>query len=857
VTRSCQFERADAARGFLSAFMLAIAVFMVAAESGRPAFAWQKPPRYYGMRADGSRVTGQKLTTLAADPRAPQPPDWQLDGQPLWDAPQAIRWLRDRATPLVESPPESFVEMATGDRLPGTVVGFDDGRSRPFDPLPPHLIVRPSTTFAPPLPVADPVARVATRYVRRVVWQRRPSESWQPGTVFFRDGRSLSFRAARWSQQGVQLLLADGPRAVVFSELAELHFPAADFWDLYWEEIAALCPSGDPRLWQFEAGDGLIATVSRQRTRLHHPSGAGEASRWIHGLQPVWSLDLMWLPHASVAAIRSFTTREAPLSRVAIAAERQQGWLTEEGSPLRVNRNVRRQPLMGGEGEFGWGFGVHATSRLEFELPTAARAFRSRVGLDTLSGRGGCIRAKVLIGAESNAAFDSGFLVGSEVTSDTGIVVLPVVAESGSNAPGAAVSSGAPSSSGSPNPSGASALGPRLTLEIDAAHDGRPMNADPFDIRDRAGWYDPMVELDPAMVDAEIAARVGRHVFAVAGWRREVAGAQLENAGAAGTSTTSAAPTVPNVRPQWSNQWDELAPSPGRFVVAESSSATTWRLTRELAVEPTDRWLVAAAHTLAAANPPPTLEIRIDGQPIASQALVARTAGLRDPAPVLVPLKAYAGRTVTMEARVGPAAPDGAAQPAPSPAPNAMTAGPWVVWRTLRASGQMPTLFEVLEDDADWAAAGKNPRPPAWDSTDKFSGERCVVIAAKGVEELVFPAHIAIRETPIWGEFRYARLAFKKQGKGVFSLEFLPIEPREKPLRLDGGVGPPAFGEAVRIYQAELPDQWVTVPIDLFATLGRFDARGLRLAATGDGPLRLDAIYLARTQADFELIPKK
>lgn len=818
MNRSCPFRFAPEVRGTCLTWLAAATVFVGMVASGGPAMAWQKPPRYYGMRMDGSRVTGQKLSTLAADPRAPQPPDWQLDGQPLWDAPQAVRWLRDRVTPLVESPPESFVEMATGDRLPGTVVGYDDGRSRPFDPQPPHLLVRPTTTLAPPLPVADPVVRVATRYLRRVVWQRRPSETWQPGTVFFRDGRSLAFRAARWSQQGVQLLLTDGPRTVVFSELAELHFPVADFWDLYWEELAALCPSGDTRLWQFEAADGLIATVSRQRTRLHHPSGAGEASRWIHGVQPAWSLDLIWLPQAAVAAIRSFSTREALLSRVAIAAERQQGWLTDEGAPLRVNRNVRRGPLAGGEGEFGWGFGVHATSRLEFELPAAARVFRSRIGLDSLAGRGGCVRARVLVGPNSETAFDSGFLVGSEVTSDTGIVVLPAVGAGQAAASNAA----------------------RLILEIDAAHEGRPMNADPFDIRDMAGWYDPVLELDPAMVAAEIASRVGRQVFAVAGWRRDVEGEMPGGAAPNGD------------RPRWANQWDELAPSPGRFVVAESPLAATWKLTRDVPIDPADRWLVAAAHTLAAATPPPTLEIRIDGQAVATQPLAARTAGLRDPAPLLVPLKAYAGRTITIEARTGPAA----GAPVPPPAANAVAAGPWLVWRTLRTSGQMPTLFQALEDDADWVAAGNNPRKPTWDTTDKFSGERSVVIAAKGLEELVFPAHVAIRETPIWGEFRYARLAFKKQGKGVFSLEFLPVEAREKPLRLDAGVGPPAFGDAVRIYQAELPEQWVTVPIDLFATLGPFDARGLRLAATGAGPLKLDAIYLGRTQADFDLIPK-
>ncbi|MFO0904654.1 MAG: NPCBM/NEW2 domain-containing protein [Pirellulales bacterium] len=776
------------ALGFAASIVVSLGTWICAGASSTAA---DRPPPLTVLRADGTRVFGKQLTTTPADPKTPLP-DWKLDDQPLFDAPQPPRWIRDRGVSLAAAPPPAFIETITGDRLPGEVVGFDDGRTRPFDPQPPHLLVRPVSPLSPPQPVADPVVRVVLRHVRRVVWQRRDVESWQPGTVFFRDGRAVPFRAVRWSGQSLNLLLADGPKSASFSEVAEVHLPFGDYWEAFWDELAVLCPRGEGRLWQFEASDGLLATSSRERSRLHHPGGPQDATRWIHGLQPAWALDALWIPHQSVAIVRSFAVHETPLSRVAIAAQRQQGWLTEQGAPPRVNRNVQRGSLRGGDGEYGWGFGVQAISRLEFDAPPAARAFRSRVGLDRMAGKGGCVRARVFIGEGKTPAFESGFLVGADQVVETGVVPLPA---------------------GQTQPT-------RLRLEIDAAHDGRPAGADPFDIRDLADWFDPLLEFDPNLAKQEIVRRTLLPGPALQGWTWKPTASAPESARSA------------------TNLWDELASSPGRYVVVESLAEGTMVWTREAKLEPHDRWLVVAASLIAQVEGPPRIEVWVDDELAGEQTLAVRNGGQRDPPPLLVALQPYGARTVKLELRL-------AAGKTPTP----------VSWRTVRLSAQTPNLFQALEDEADWTEGGEANTQPAWDGEERFSGRRSVRLAPEAVEELRFSTPAAVRESPAWGEYRYARLAFRKKMGGQVSVEFLPTEPRERPLRLDGGTGTPAFGEAVRFYQAPLPDQWLPIPIDLFANLGRFDARGIRLAGLSGGPAYFDAIYLARTQGDLELIP--
>lgn len=755
--------------------------------------AWaQSPPRWTGLRADGTRITGEKLT-LGPAPAPPGPlQDWLLGDQPLLDGPQPLRWLSDRTLPLTDSIP-SFVETITGDRLPGKVVGFDEGREAPFTALPPHYLVRAECALSPAQPAASPTIRVVARHVRRVVWQKRDGQLGKPGTFYYRDGRSTTFRAVRFTDAGLNLLTAEGPRKVPYVEAAEIVLPSVDYWDAYFDELAGLCPDGTGRLLQFETTDGLIATTSRARLRLHSPGGPADANRWIHGVQPAWSLDALWVPQAGVAIVRSFAPTEVPLSRVAPVESRQRGWLTPQGPAARVNRNVQGSRLRSSEGEAGWGWGVKADSRLAFDMPSAARVFQSKVGLDRSVGGGGCVRARVRTSDGTEPpAYDSGLLVGSDVVSATGAVVLP------------------------------EASGPRrLILEVDSAHDDRPANADPFDIRDVADWCEPLVELDGPATLTEIARRVERYLPAWQGWTVLTPGS-----------------LVP--------AWDELAPPPGQFawgVVSRDGAPV--RLERTIEVDAAARWLVLAT-SVAVANAPPKVEVWIDDEPVAEQAVPLRNAGQRDPPPLLVPLRDYVGRTIRVEIRLLPS----------------MTSTP-VHWRVIALSEQLPTLYRVFEDDGQWRATAvteANGAEAASDraipvNNDAASGTRSIRFTGGRLFELELPRAVAVRETPQWGEYRYLRFAVRKPGGGRFAVELSPVEARDKPMRLDGGQGEPSFGAANRIYQAALPDQWLTLPHDLFGAFGRFDLQAVR-AGSPDGPqIQFDAIYLARAPIDFDLVP--
>src|SRR4029078_8427498 len=125
----------------------------------------------------------------------------------------------------------------------------------------------------------------------------------------------------------------------------------------------------------------------------------------------------------------------------------------------------------------------------KFELPLGVKTFRSQIGLDRASGKGGCVRARVFANsAGTPILWESPFLVGSEAIADTGVIALT-----------------------------GPAMGQKhLVLQVDPAHDGRPAGSDPLIIRDHADWLNPLLDLDPAVVKAEFDKRIGQRFFA---WR--------------------------------------------------------------------------------------------------------------------------------------------------------------------------------------------------------------------------------------------------------------------------------------------------------------------------------------------------
>src|SRR5262249_53384665 len=156
-----------------------------------------------------------------------------------------VAWLFNEQA---EAPaaPRPGVELFGGDRLPGQVVGFRYGTEQPTERQPAHLLVRPD-----PDAVQSPhsLVRVRVQAVRRVIWKPRRTHARPPATLSPLDDRQVGFRALRWTAEGVTLLLSEGgTRSFNLAEIAELHLPRRDPWQVYQETLAVLSPDCTARL---------------------------------------------------------------------------------------------------------------------------------------------------------------------------------------------------------------------------------------------------------------------------------------------------------------------------------------------------------------------------------------------------------------------------------------------------------------------------------------------------------------------------------------------------------------------------------------------------------------------------------
>ena len=747
----------------------------------------EKPLRFTALMTDGTRRNGNALSDGHVST-----PSLKLDGQPLLEPANSARWIKDRG--LAPAPwPQAFVETFTGDCLPGVVTGYRDGNELAYEPLPAHFLVRSDLTLAPPNPAGDMPLRIAARFVKRIVWQRRERDLCQPSTVFLRDGRELAYRAIRMGDGVVQLLVADGQRKLYFNEIAELHFPAHEPWEPYLDELAVLAPDGATRLLQIETTQRLIATTSWERVTSRGEGGPQSFHQWVVGVQPAWSLDVLWVSSSTIWMRRYFAPHEVPLSRRPYAKIVEKSALGGTGHWPQVNRNVQAGQLRSGGQEFSWGFGVHAHSELYFDLPVFATSLKAQVGIDRISGRGGCVRARVFADSKADLPlFESPLLIGSESIVSTGdLPVSEIASEKG-----------------------------RIVLQIDASHDQRPPGADPFEIRDMADWLDPTLKLDEVALSRAVRERVARQVPNWNGW-------QL-------SSETLASNPGPSSC-EWSNQWDEAAQPFGSFRLASSAKMQAAVFEREIAIADQDHWLVLSAFHVTPPTEAARIEVRFDGEPVAEYSVPLRNRSQPDPRPMLVPLRAFQNRKVVLQIVQRPAA---------TP----------VVWRSLRTVTQLPMLYQAFEDAGSFLPDAKATDTAHVTTDQAKSGSASVSIPAGGSFQLAFPRPIPIRERPEWGEYRFLTFAVRRAGAGRFALEFNTRDGREIAARYDGGKGEPAWGDSKRIYHNDLPDHWEELPRDLFADFGPLDITGITFTSLDDGPTRFDKIYLARAQNDFELI---
>jgi hypothetical protein len=433
-----------------------------------------------------------------------------------------------------------------------------------------------------------PDIRVATKFVRRIVWQNRGRPRVDPATAYYRDGREVAYRAIRFSAGEVHVLSADEDRRIDWGELAELTLPSVDPWTAWFDQLAALCPSEPTRLIEIETSSGLVATASLARWAARFEGNSSDPDRWVHGVQPAWSLDILWVPFRDIALYRSFALGEAPLSRI---APRQVSQHSSLGSarPPAFNRNVLGGPLRSAKLEFGWGIGAAGGTEISFVLPASARSLRTQVCLDRAAGSGGCIRPRIFAGEKKERLLWEGpVLTGSEAVADSGEIRLP---------------------GGAPFP---------VVLAIDALESGRPAGADPLDIRDYGDWCDPLVLLDPAAVAGELASRAADQFIAWRDWEAKPGG------GAAGTAKVRIS-------------FYRTETIPGAFEAAAESDQPLV-LSREVKLAPRDRWLVIAAFRAKDRRQEARLEVRIGGQKAAQFDVPAWRQNPEELPPLVVPL---------------------------------------------------------------------------------------------------------------------------------------------------------------------------------------------------------------------------
>ncbi len=664
--------------------------------------------RYSAELADGSRISGGEIQNWNDPKQRPA-----LGGRAVFDEKNPFRWLIDHSlSPAAK--PEAFVEFFGGDQLPGEVVESRSGEEAEFLAFAKHLVVNPTIPLHSPRVQQNSPLRVETRWLKRVVWEPRTLDLYQPSTLFLKDGREIGFRSLRWMSKSVTLLLEEGIEEFAFDDIKEIHLPLPDVWAMYYERMAVLSPrsaltiENPARIVQLETTDGLKATVSTERLEPFVHGNKNKSESWYHQCQPAWSLDPFWVRFDSVWSRRFFWPHEVPLTNIAPVSARQNSPLGNSWYWQR-DRNVYRQPLEAGGKDYGWGFGVHAEHEMVFPLPASARVFRTRAGLDQSVGDGGSVKWQVAIhGAEDKTLYQSPAVIGTNQVLDTGRLNL-----------------GAPQSE---SPSR------QLVLSVDPLLNSAPAGADPLDIRDSLNWLEPELELDREELKKEIARHAVSQIPALADWTLET--------GAGGVVL--------------GNQWDEYDRQDPRYRVLLGPAGRFCSLTKSLTIGTQDRWLMLAVNRTDDKAPPVRLQVQIEGAVLADLEIpAARDA--KGPDPLLVPLRDFRGQTVNLRLVQY-------TDPKAQPKTPEETQADCVDWRGIATSPHRPGLLPLLHENAKFLEKLTEGEGVAeLDAAEPFSGKTSLKVTPSERGSSRIPGlRIPIRALPRLGEYRFISFAWKK-----------------------------------------------------------------------------------------------
>lgn len=752
--------------------------------------------RFVALLEDGRVVEDDVLRNWYSGNAMPQ-----LAGQSLINGGNPMRWIMDRSLGPAEIP-NAYIELFSGDRIPGHPDAYvAEGVEYQTD-IPEHFLITPSFPFRRSSNTryrSD--IRVRRDFVRKIVWEQMPVliDRFVPATVFLKNGREITFRAIRFSEAGIHLLVERERMSFGFHEIAELHLETESTWDSHLRELAILFPSGkvDPadqqRLVQWETSDGLVATTSVQRIDADSRGDNNNSDRWVHGIQPAWSLDPIWVECRSTWLRRSWAFDEMPLFRLPYHESRDGAMFSRNGFPARVNRGVLAGTAKSGDRISGWSLGVMAPSRLSFELPPLATGFRTTLGIDQAAHDRGCIRGRVLVSWESSPKFESELMVGSEKTADAGNIRWDSVPRDG-----------------------------QLILEVDMAHQGRPEGADPFDIRDMANWIEPRIQLDREKLRQAIDERTPATILAWSGWNVASDLNKLR------FQTTRRRVEYTYESPSW------------RTTVVAKDEPLRLTMTKKLAPEVSYLEINTAKFD---GGDEPNIEVRINDIPVFAESMknVNTHDHVNTPAPFLVDLTPFAGHEVDLEI-------------SQTPGPDNIT----VDWRGIHFLSQPSFLMPVLDAPTEQQVEGLltidgQPADAHWRNDIRLVSRPALEIQdGPWVQIASFDRPIEIRERPLPGQYRQLRFTFQKQGEGYVQIRLLHDGDNESPAIYSVGTTKAEKGVIELDPKKIKENDWHQVGPDIFSNFRDLDITGIAIQSIGEGKSTWDHFVFSSSAWHYE-----
>ncbi len=394
------------------------------------------------------------------------PPTWhtatsgaRFADQLLFAPEREVQFLRDRSARIKRKPP--YVVLANGDILPAIVASFESSSAK-FGHRPTMLAV-----LEEPLnPVQGNQLPIRADRVERIVTTAHPLAAPQVNEVLLTDGRRFVARSIRFSNYGLTLLTDQGLVNANFAEIADATF-AVDRQQAVLEDSIAAGELLHARIARLGTFEGAVLTGAHFNSRVEYERDRRRRTsnrQRVLLAQPAWALEELTLLEASVCQSSFRHVNELPLSLLASETIDDRG-LLGTAFPWQRNATVRGEVLASSDREADWGLGTHAPCAVAYDLPDYAEQLSLTVGLDRSVGGGGCVVCQIRKdNQQGEVLWSSGMLRGEDGPQKVGPLKVAGVK--------------------------------RIVLVTDIGHEGRPVGADPLDIRDDVVWLAPQVTID-------------------------------------------------------------------------------------------------------------------------------------------------------------------------------------------------------------------------------------------------------------------------------------------------------------------------------------------------------------------------